>query len=106
MLTHWVRDRTRGPRMPLEFMVKRQTRDTARTYGITNRGTLEVGMQADINIIDFEKLAMAAPEMVHDLPANGRRLVQRATGYAATLVGGEPIYLGGEATGAMPGVVL
>jgi N-acyl-D-amino-acid deacylase len=106
MLTHWVRDRSRGPRMPLEFMVKRQTRDTARTYGITNRGTLEVGMQADINIIDFEKLAMAAPEMVHDLPANGRRLVQRATGYAATLVGSEPIYLAGEATGAMPGVVL
>ncbi|KAA0892598.1 amidohydrolase family protein [Pusillimonas sp. ANT_WB101] len=106
MLTHWTRDRTRGAHLPLEWIVKRQTSDTARIYGLTDRGILKPGFKADINIIDMEKLQVHVPEMVFDLPAGGRRLVQRADGYVATLVAGEPIFLNGEATGALPGKLL
>ena len=106
MLTHWVRDRTQGERLPLEYVVQRQCRDTARQVGLHDRGTVEVGMLADLNVIDFEHLTLRAPEMAFDLPAGGRRLVQRADGYVATIKRGEVIYRHGEATGAMPGQLI
>ncbi len=103
MLTHWVRDRSRGARLPVEFAIRRMTRDTARLYGLEDRGTLEPGMKADINLIDLETLALDLPQMVFDLPAGARRLLQKARGYVATLVAGEVVMLGGEATEARPG---
>ncbi|MCC6434584.1 MAG: amidohydrolase family protein [Acidimicrobiales bacterium] len=103
MLTHWVRDRTRGDRLPLEHVVRRQCRDTARQVGLHDRGTIEPGMLADLNGIDFDNLTLHAPEMVFDLPAGGRRLVQRADGYTATVKRGQIIYRNGEATGVLPG---
>lgn len=106
MLTHWVRDRKRGPTLPLEKVVAMQTRDTARLYGLNDRGVLAVGMKADVNVIDFERLAILAPEMVFDLPADGRRMIQRAEGYVATVVSGVVTYENGEATGAMPGKLI
>ncbi len=106
MLTHWVRDRARGERLPLEWVVKRQTRDTAELYGLGDRGLLAPGRKADLNLIDLEKLALRPPEIAFDLPAGARRLIQRADGYEATLVSGEPTWQGGEPTGAFPGRVL
>jgi N-acyl-D-amino-acid deacylase len=106
MLTHWVRDRTRGERLPLEFAVKLQTRDTATAYGLNDRGLLAPGMRADINVIDLDNLELHAPEAVHDLPASGRRLVQRVDGYKATLQAGEVTYEDGLATGALPGKLI
>jgi N-acyl-D-aspartate/D-glutamate deacylase len=106
MLTHWVRDRKRGPTLPLEKVVSMQTRDTARLYGLNDRGVLAVGMKADVNVIDFERLAIQAPEMVFDLPADGRRMIQKAEGYVATIVSGVVTYEEGEATGAMPGKLI
>ena len=103
MLTHWVRDRTRGERLPLELVVQRQCRDTARQVGLADRGTLEPGMLADVNVIDFDHLTLHAPEMVYDLPAGGRRLVQKADGYKATIKRGVVITRDGEPTGALPG---
>ncbi|MDQ0464347.1 N-acyl-D-aspartate/D-glutamate deacylase [Caulobacter ginsengisoli] len=103
MLTHWTRDRARGPTLPLEKVVSMQTRDTARLYGLNDRGVLAVGMKADLNVIDYEGLAIEAPEMVFDLPAQGRRMIQKARGYVATIVSGVVTYENGEATGAMPG---
>jgi N-acyl-D-aspartate/D-glutamate deacylase len=103
MLTHWVRDRARGPKLPLEKAVAMQTRDTARLYGLHDRGVIAPGMRADINLIDFNQLAIEAPEMVFDLPASGRRLIQKARGYVATIVAGEITFENGVATGAMPG---
>ena len=90
MLTHWGRDRKRGPGLPLEYMVKRQTSETADFFGFHDRGRLQPGKRADINLIDFDRLRLHAPEVVNDLPAGGKRLVQRAEGYAATLVAGTP----------------
>ena len=101
MLTHWVRDR--GARLPLEQVVRMQTHDTARLYGLNDRGVIAVGMKADVNVIDFEKLAILAPEMVFDLPADGRRMIQKAVGYRATVVSGAVTFEHGEATGEMPG---
>jgi N-acyl-D-aspartate/D-glutamate deacylase len=106
MLTHWARDRVRGERLPLEYLVQRQCRDTARQVGLEDRGTLETGMVADVNVIDFDRLKLHPPEMVHDLPAGGRRLVQRADGYIATIKSGEVIFREGEATGLHPGQLL
>jgi N-acyl-D-amino-acid deacylase len=106
MLQHWVRDRTRGERLPLEIAVKRQTTDTARFYGLNDRGALQPGMKADVNVIDLEALTLHAPQMVFDLPAGGRRLIQRADGYKYTVVSGEVIYENGEATGALPGKLI
>jgi N-acyl-D-aspartate/D-glutamate deacylase len=103
MLTHWVRDRTRGERVPIEFAVQRMTRDTARLFGLQDRGTIEPGMKADLNLIDLEALTLELPEVVADLPANGRRLMQRARGYKATLVSGVEVMRDGEPTGALPG---
>lgn len=106
MLTHWVNGRTRGEKLGLEHIVKRQTLDTARVYGLNDRGLLKPGFKADINVIDPKHLQLHCPEFVHDLPAGGRRLVQRADGYVATIVRGQPIFENGNATGALPGKVL
>jgi N-acyl-D-amino-acid deacylase len=103
MLTHWARDRQRGPGLPLEFMVKRQTSETADFFGFHDRGRLAPGKRADINLIDFDQLRLRAPEVVNDLPAGGKRLVQHAEGYEATLVAGIPVFERGEHTGAKPG---
>jgi N-acyl-D-aspartate/D-glutamate deacylase len=103
MLTHWVRDRRRGERLPLEFIVKRSTSETADFFGMPDRGRLQPGKKADVNIIDFDRLRLHHPEMIYDLPAGGRRLVQQVEGYDMTLVSGVPIFERGEATGAQPG---
>ncbi|MBV8452380.1 MAG: amidohydrolase family protein, partial [Deltaproteobacteria bacterium] len=106
MLTHWVRDRRRGARIALELAVKRQTKDTAELYGMRDRGVLAAGMKADLNLIDFDNLRLHPPEMVFDLPAGGRRFVQRVDGYKYTIVSGEVTYEDGEQTGAMPGKIV
>jgi N-acyl-D-aspartate/D-glutamate deacylase len=106
MLTHWTRDRTRGPKMSLPYIVKRQTSETARFYGLHDRGVLNVGYRADINVIDYEGLRLRAPAMVNDLPAGGRRLIQRADGYRMTWCAGELIMRDGEPTGVLPGRVI
>jgi len=103
MLTHWVRDRARGPRMSLPSVVKALSRDTAQTVGLDDRGVIATGAKADLNVIDFDRLTLHAPTVAHDLPGGGRRLVQRADGYAATIVSGEVVYRDGAATGALPG---
>jgi N-acyl-D-aspartate/D-glutamate deacylase len=103
MLAHWGRDRARGPRLPLEMLVKRQTSETADFFGLTDRGRLAPGLRADVNLIDFDRLKLHKPELVHDMPAGGRRFVQRVDGYQATLVAGQPIFERGEHTGALPG---
>ena len=106
MLTHWVRDRKRGERVPLEFVVKRMSKDTADLYGLRDRGTLELGKKADINVIDLDALKLEAPQMIHDLPAGGKRFMQRARGYRATIVSGEITMEHDEPTGALPGVLI
>jgi len=103
LLTHWVRDRKRGERIPLEQVVERQTRRTAELYELRDRGVLAPGMKADVNVIDFDALHIHAPEMVYDLPASGRRLIQKVDGYRYTICAGEVIYQDGEPTGALPG---
>ena len=102
-LTHWARDRTRGARLPLEWVVRRLTRDNAAAIGLHDRGVLAVGNKADINVIDFDRLMVHAPEVLYDLPSGGRRLVQRTRGYDATIVSGVPVYRDGEATNELPG---
>ena len=103
LLTHWARDRRRGERIPLEHAVRLQTGNTAAVYGLADRGTLEPGKKADLNVIDYDALSLHAPEMVFDLPAGGRRLVQRVDGYRATIVSGEVTFENGDPTGARPG---
>ena len=103
MLTHWTRDRTRGPRLPLEHIVRRQTSETARLFGMYDRGVVAPGYRADLNIIDYDRLRFLDPKMVFDLPAGGRRLVQDAEGYVATFVAGTAIVEDGKATGNLPG---
>ena len=103
MLMHWGRDRRRGPTLPLELLVKRQTSETADFFGLCDRGRLAPGRRADVNVIDFARLRIFRPELIHDLPAGGRRFVQRVEGYKATLVAGIPIFQDGEHTGALPG---
>jgi len=106
MLTHWGRDRSRGPGLALEMLVKKQTRDTAGAYGLLDRGLIAAGYKADFNLIDFDRLRARLPQLVYDLPAGGRRLVQRADGYRHTFVSGVEVMCDGEATGALPGAVL
>ncbi|RIJ30026.1 N-acyl-D-amino-acid deacylase family protein [Henriciella mobilis] len=103
MLTHWTRDRTRGDRFPVEWIVKRQTADTAHWVGLNDRGLIVPSYRADLNVIDYDRLTLHRPEILHDLPAGGRRLMQRASGYTATIVAGEIIYRDGDPTGAKPG---
>ncbi len=103
LLTHWTRDRTRGPKLPLEQVVRAQTLDTARTVGLHDRGLLAPGYRADLNVIDYDRLTLHAPQVAYDLPAGGRRLIQKASGYVATVVAGEVTYRDGEPTDALPG---
>jgi N-acyl-D-aspartate/D-glutamate deacylase len=103
MLTHWARDRARGRRLPLEYLIKRQTSETADFFGLSDRGRLAAGLRADINLIDFDGLRLHQPELVNDLPADGRRFVQRVDGYEATFVAGTATFERGEHTGALPG---
>ena len=103
VLTHWVRDRSRGPQLSLESAVRMQTLETASMYGLGDRGSLEVGKRADLNVIDFENLHLLHPELVHDLPAGGHRLIQRATGYRFTIVAGAITRKDDHDTGARPG---
>ena len=106
MLSYFVCDRKRGHRLELEQAVKMQTHDTARCVGLDDRGTIEVGMKADLNLIDFEELQLKAPGITFDLPAGGRRMFQGAEGYLATIVSGEVIMENGRATGAVPGKLI
>ncbi len=103
MLAWWGRDRERGARIDVETLVRLQTSRTAEVFGFADRGRLVPGLRADLNVIDFAELGVAAPEMIFDLPASGRRLVQRAHGYRATVVAGEVSFEDGEPTGARPG---
>jgi N-acyl-D-aspartate/D-glutamate deacylase len=98
-----TRDRTKGDRLPVETVVHKMTRDTALVYGLADRGVISPGYRADLNVIDYDRLGLEDPEMVYDLPAGGRRIIQRAHGYLATFCHGELTYEAGEHTGAMPG---
>lgn len=102
-LTHWARDRTRGPKLELPFLIKRLTRDCALAVGLEDRGLLQEELKADINVIDFQHLGVARPSVAYDLPAGGKRLVQPGFGYVATIVSGVPVRIEGNRTGARPG---
>ncbi len=106
MLAYWSRDRRRGERLPLAWVVKALTADTAAAVGLMDRGRVAVGYKADLNVIDYDRLQHRAPEVVYDLPSGGRRIVQRAEGYVATVVSGVVTYRDGQATGALPGRVV
>jgi N-acyl-D-aspartate/D-glutamate deacylase len=103
MLTHWARDRSRGERLPLPWIVKALSREAALAVGLADRGLIAPGYKADVNVLDMGRLSLKAPEVAYDLPAGGRRLVQRAEGYRATIVSGTVVYRDGEATGRLPG---
>lgn len=103
MLAYWVRDRTRGERLSLAESVRMLCRDTARAVGLLDRGVIAPGYKADVNVIDLDHLHLYAPEVVHDLPTGGRRLVQRADGYSATIVSGQITRRDGFATDCLPG---
>ncbi|MFV0280840.1 MAG: N-acyl-D-amino-acid deacylase family protein [Rhodoblastus sp.] len=105
-LIHWTRDRTRGPRIALEKMVAMQTADTAALIGLDDRGRIAAGLRADINVIDYARLRLKPPRVAYDLPAGGKRLLQGAEGYTATIVAGQTTYRDGEPTGALPGRLL
>ncbi|HEY3737206.1 MAG TPA: amidohydrolase family protein, partial [Jatrophihabitans sp.] len=106
LLTHWARDRKRGPKLSLEYVVKLQAHDTARLYGFLDRGVIKPGYRADLNVIDFEGLRLHAPEMTYDLPGGGARLLQPVDGYRASVVAGEITFENGRHTGALPGKLL
>jgi len=106
MLTHWARDRYRGERLPLEYVVKKQSHDTAALFGLGDRGTIEVGKKADLNVVDFDALTLRMPRMAYDLPAGGARLLQDASGYVATIVSGKVTRRDGVDTGARPGALI
>ncbi len=106
MLTHWTRDRTRGPKLALETAIRMQTADTAAIVGLFDRGRIAPGLRADLNVIDYGRLALRSPQVAYDLPAGGRRLIQRAEGYVATIVAGAVTYRDGDPTGALPGRLL
>ncbi|MBP6490068.1 MAG: amidohydrolase family protein [Ilumatobacteraceae bacterium] len=102
-LTYWARDRRRGERIPIEFLVHKQTARNARLYGLDDRGTLAPGLRADINVIDLENLSVSPPKAFHDLPAGGTRLIQPVVGYLATMVNGVVTRRHDADTGARPG---
>jgi len=103
ILSYWARDRVKGAQFPLEFLVRKLTSDTARAYGLNDRGQLKPGLLADVNVIDFDKLRLFRPEAINDLPAGGKRLVQRADGYRYTIKSGQVTFEDGKHTGALPG---
>jgi N-acyl-D-amino-acid deacylase len=102
MLTYWTRDR-KGEKIPVGEAVRKLTRDTAEALGLRDRGVLAPGYKADLNVIDYDRLYLHAPYPVRDLPSGGRRLMQRADGYVATVKSGTVTYRDGEFTGALPG---
>ncbi|TAJ84748.1 amidohydrolase family protein [Reyranella sp.] len=102
-LTHWTRDRRRGSLFPVTWGIKRLTADNAIEMGLRDRGLLRPGLKADINVLDYDNMRLRRPEIAYDLPAGGKRLVQRTDGFDATIVSGEVVYRNGEATGALPG---
>jgi len=106
MLTHWVRDRSRGERLPLEHVVHKMTADAASLYGLTDRGVIALGKKADLNVIDHARLTLRRPAMHHDLPAGAPRLLQTAEGYDATIVSGVVVMRDGVDTGARPGALV
>lgn len=106
ILTHWVRDRTRGPRIPLERAVHEMTGHPAAMLGLDDRGLLATGRRADINLIDLENLRLGKPEFVNDLPGGGRRIIQRTRGYVGTFVKGIQVLENGQETGERPGAVI
>ena len=108
MMTKWSREHRAGDphHLPIERVIKKMTSETARLYGMFDRGTLEPGMKANLNLIDYDNLAVEHPEMVNDLPGGMPRLMQKARGYVATLVNGEMIQENGRETGARPGKVV
>ncbi len=106
LLTHWGRDRTRGEKLPLEWIISGQTKRTAELVGLYDRGVLAPGMKADVNVIDFDNLTMNRPEIVYDLPAGGKRFVQKTRGYTATIVSGVVAFREGEPTGALGGKLI
>jgi N-acyl-D-aspartate/D-glutamate deacylase len=103
IISYWARDRVKGEQFPLEFLVRKLSSDTARAYGMNDRGELRPGLLADINIIDFDKLRLFRPEAINDLPAGGKRLIQRVEGYRYTIKSGEVTFQDGVSTGALPG---
>jgi N-acyl-D-aspartate/D-glutamate deacylase len=106
LLAHWGRDRTRGEKLPLAYLVRKHTLDSANLVGLSDRGVIAPGYRADLNVIDFDELQVEKPQMSYDFPAGGRRLIQHARGYRATLVAGEVTFENGEHTGALPGRVI
>jgi N-acyl-D-amino-acid deacylase len=102
-LIHWARDRQRGPKLPVERIVAKMTRDNARLYGLADRGVLAEGMRADVNVIDFDNLSLELPKIHHDLPNDGPRLLQGSRGYVATMVNGTVTRRHDEDAGARPG---
>ncbi|MDG2307073.1 MAG: amidohydrolase family protein [Candidatus Binatia bacterium] len=106
MLTFWTRDRTRGDKLSVPFVVRAHTHETAAAVGLRDRGLLARGYKADVNLIDYDALTLRPPHVVHDLPSGGRRLVQTAEGYRATLVSGQVIYRDGQPTDALPGKLI
>ena len=106
IMAHWGRDRTKGEKMPLEFLVRKLTSDTATAYGLTDRGVLAAGKLADLNVIDFPALRLHRPEALYDLPTGGKRLVQRAEGYRYTVKSGAVTFQDSEHTGALPGTLV
>ena len=103
MISHWTRDRSRGEQLPLEWVVRKQTQDTATLFGLNDRGVVAPGKRADLNVIDHAAIKLRSPQLVHDLPAGGRRLLQHADGYTATVVAGQQTRDRGADTGARPG---
>lgn len=103
LLEYWTRDRVRGPRLELSQAIRSLSYDNALAMGLSDRGLIQPGMRADINVIDYDRLRVHAPHIVEDLPAGGRRLTQTATGYDATIVNGVVTYRQGVHTGALPG---
>ena len=101
MVTHWGRDRENG--IPLEHVVRKLTSETASVFGLEDRGVIEPGRRADLNVIDLENLQLGRPWLAHDVPPDGARLLQSAKGYRYTLVAGEVTFRDGEHTGALPG---
>jgi len=106
MLTHWGRDRTRGDTLPLEWIISGQTKKTAELVGLYDRGVLAPGMKADVNVIDFDNLTMDKPEIVYDLPAGGKRFVQKTRGYTASIISGAVAFRNGEPTGVLGGKLI
>ena len=105
-ISHWSKNREKGDKIPLEYVVRKQTKETAETFGLMDRGQIKEGYLADLNIIDYDNLCVFKPEMVHDLPTGSRRIIQKASGYKATIKSGIVTFKDDEATGAMPGSLI